>query len=342
VPGTPIICDDGNLCTDDVCSGGSCQFINNAAPCNDGNPCTIDDHCSGGGCTGTPRSCPPGTSCDPRDGVCRACIRDSDCNDNNPCTNDVCTAGDCQHTANANPCDDGLRCTTNDRCSSGTCTGTPAACTDERRCDPADGVCKHCFVNGECDDRNPCTDDACNAAFDCEFRNNTIPCDDANACTLGDVCSAGACVGTVVSCPTGQHCNPADGRCIECGTVADCDDHDACTEDACVDGLCRHTPRADRCDDGSPCTTDACDPSTGECRHEPRCTYADVAPPGGNCVVNVDDVLCGLDGFRRASRCPLADVFPCGGDGVIGMDDVLAILEAFQDHQPCPDPTNCR
>jgi len=45
---------DGNPCTDDVCDGsGSCQHLDNAAPCSDGSHCTQSDVCSGGMCGGS-------------------------------------------------------------------------------------------------------------------------------------------------------------------------------------------------------------------------------------------------------------------------------------------------
>jgi len=41
-PGTPINCDDSNVCTDDVCDpqSGACLHGDNTAACDDGNPCT--------------------------------------------------------------------------------------------------------------------------------------------------------------------------------------------------------------------------------------------------------------------------------------------------------------
>jgi hypothetical protein len=47
-------CDDGNLCTDDVCDGGDCVHIPNSASCDDGDPCSENDVCSSGSCVGTP------------------------------------------------------------------------------------------------------------------------------------------------------------------------------------------------------------------------------------------------------------------------------------------------
>jgi len=66
---------------------------------------------------------------------------------------------------------------------------------------------------------------------------NTNPCDDASACTTGDTCSAGACVGTPVQCDDANACNgvetcdPSFG--CQIGTTPNCDDGDACTADTC-------------------------------------------------------------------------------------------------------------
>jgi hypothetical protein len=45
-----------------------CTFVFNSAACDDGNPCTINDTCANGVCSGTPVTCPPGLVC--RNGVC--------------------------------------------------------------------------------------------------------------------------------------------------------------------------------------------------------------------------------------------------------------------------------
>ncbi|MEY3012577.1 MAG: hypothetical protein RIT45_1312, partial [Pseudomonadota bacterium] len=43
-------CDDGNVCTTDVCVNTKCSWQNNAAACDDGDACTKGDVCSGGKC----------------------------------------------------------------------------------------------------------------------------------------------------------------------------------------------------------------------------------------------------------------------------------------------------
>src|SRR5262249_48204926 len=67
-------------------------------------------------------------------------------------------------------------------------------------------------------------------------------CDDGNACTVGDTCVNGACLGaptaTALSCSDGDACNgletcdPGTGNCVA-GTPLNCDDGDVCTTDTC-------------------------------------------------------------------------------------------------------------
>jgi hypothetical protein len=46
-------CDDGNLCTDDLCDGShGCRHASNSTACSDGNSCTTGDACNGGACVG--------------------------------------------------------------------------------------------------------------------------------------------------------------------------------------------------------------------------------------------------------------------------------------------------
>ncbi|MEO8604726.1 MAG: hypothetical protein ABI629_19310 [bacterium] len=57
---------DANLCIDDRCDGGgSCGHAANSAACDDGDPCTVGDLCSGGSCqSGRPPDCGLCGSCD--------------------------------------------------------------------------------------------------------------------------------------------------------------------------------------------------------------------------------------------------------------------------------------
>jgi len=75
-----------------------------------------------------------------------------------------------------------------------------------------------CTVDGDCSDANPCTDDACVAGH-CATTPNAAPCDDGDLCTSNDVCADRRCGGQAVA-----------GCCL---SDCDCDDGNACTDDAC-------------------------------------------------------------------------------------------------------------
>ncbi|MDP6947392.1 MAG: hypothetical protein QF464_24805, partial [Myxococcota bacterium] len=170
-----------------------CDFTAHEGTCDDGNPCTLGDHCASGACAVTEMAV---------------------CDDGNPCTSDHCDPlSGCESAAVEGPCSDGDACTVGDVCDAGTCVGQAAL---------------------GCDDGNPCTDDSCDTALGCVHVDNDAGCDDDNACTLGDLCVAGACVG---------------------GSAPDCDDDNGCTIDGCdiVEG-CRNNPVALVCDDGDACT----------------------------------------------------------------------------------------
>jgi len=54
---------DTNVCTDDVCVGGTCTHPDNNVPCEDGLFCTVNDICTNGTCTGQPRVCNDNVDC---------------------------------------------------------------------------------------------------------------------------------------------------------------------------------------------------------------------------------------------------------------------------------------
>jgi hypothetical protein len=122
------------------------------------------------------------------------------CDDGNTCTTDGCGATACSAPSSsctignvppATSCSDGSGCTTGDVCQGDQCTGVPVVC----------------------DDNNPCTDDMCDSAMGaCVFTPNTASCDDQDACTTSDTCSAGACVGgPALECAPCTTCDPSGG-----------------------------------------------------------------------------------------------------------------------------------
>ncbi len=175
--GSPADCNDGNVCTDDACVEGLCQYTNNTVSCDDGNLCTQVDTCAAGACVGgSPVVCNDSDlctndACVPATGQCSYTA--VTCNDSNTCTDDSCNAATgCVFTANDNnTCDDASVCTTDDHCSAGQCVGTQP----------------------NCDDGNGCTNDSCNPTSGaCVHTNAPNACDDGNACTTNDVCGDNA------------------------------------------------------------------------------------------------------------------------------------------------------
>jgi len=309
--GAVVDCDDGNVCTDDSCdSDTGCVHVDNFTPCNDHLDCTLDDVCSDGLCSGTPRNC----------------------NDGNPCTTDVCDEQieTCYHDYNTLPCDDGLYCTENDRCSSGACSGTARNCSDA----------------------NACTDDACDETADtCTHINNAAPCDDGLYCTVGDACSGGVCFGTARNCSdanacTDDACNETSDTCTLVDNTAACDDGLSCTtNDHCDSGICTGTATgcgngvidaecAEECDDGDTLFTngDYCDAT---CRRVP---CGQPANPAGQ-APKASDALFTLRVAVGQTSC---DRRVCDVDdsGTVSASDALRILRVAVG-QPvelgCPD-----
>jgi hypothetical protein len=113
-----------------------------------------------------------------------------------------------------------------------------------------------CSSAADCGDTDPCTTDSC-VSGECVYAAAASgACDDGDPCTVGDACSAGACVGWALDC------SHLDGPC----TYGACDASLAeCKATALADGS--------RCNDGSACTTgDAC--TAGVCGGSDACTGA--------------------------------------------------------------------
>ena len=282
-------CGDGVIDPNEQCDGGACctaacQTQPTGTLCTDGLLCTVNDTCVNGACVGTPAACPDDgnacttSTCDPSAGCVNQPVPDGTvCSVASPCsTGGTCTAGVCSgspvvctpldqcHLAGtcdpvtgicSNPpapdgtaCDDGNPCTT-DGCQAGVCTGTPTVCTASDQCHLA-GTCDP--VTGLCS--NPPAPDG-------------TTCNDANACTTGDSCTAGVCGGTATVCTASDQCHlagtcdPLTGLCSDppAGDGTTCDDGNLCTTgDACASGTCTGTPVT--CPIGQ-----TCDPGTGAC-----------------------------------------------------------------------------
>ena len=115
-------CDDSGVADGDGCSA-TCKIetcwtcapatepsvctVNGGGPCDDGEPCTMNDFCGG----------PSGTTC--------IGGPPPDCDDGNVCTDDSCVDGvGCASVPNTASCDDGSDCSAGDHCLGKECVGT--------------------------------------------------------------------------------------------------------------------------------------------------------------------------------------------------------------------------
>ena len=375
-------CSDGNACTDDTCDGKTgCASANNVAACDDGNACTDKDLCAAGKCAGAAKVCTDGNvctddNCDPVKGcqypgnlapcstgdkcvfsTCKdtKCVAGAkmDCADNTPCTADTCDSNiGCLHTnlADGSPCAPGDLCVGPSTCTVGKCSSG---------------------AKTNCDDGNVCTSDACDGKTGCLWAPNVLPCDDANACTIGDIC--GVVPGKGPACTSGKpidlkkcddsnlctddSCDPKAG-CVHANNAVACDDSNVCTTgEHCSAAKCQGGKATD-CDDGKVCTNDLCDPITGVCSWVGNnnlcddangCTIGDVCA-GGKCVSgkakNCDDAsLCTNDSCdAKSGNCVYAPAINCD-DGNVCTDDSCdgktGLCLHANNKGPCSDGNLC-
>jgi len=305
------------------CASPSCDPVSrNCKPlaaasgtnCDDGNPCTQAGKCVSGHCQGTPRVC----------------------SDDNPCTNDSCdpTSGKCVAEPNSALCDDGLFCTTSDKCSGGECTGQPnpqcqcqgdADCAQFDDADLCNGVLA-CLGNEcvpkagtviTCDPNagGPCRDNACNPATGkCKTtpKPESTPCDDSDACTTSDACAAGVCKGKAQVCDDSNPCTDdkcaAESGCVYTPNSAACDDGDLCTvNDKCAGGACTGTA-SESCD----CIKDA------ECMvfEDGNLCNGTLQCDAGKCVVESKTIVSCEAQAQAAGQCASVSCEPATGNCV--------------------------
>ena len=249
-------------------------------------------------------------------------------------------------------CDDGDPCTEDDLCDdSGICAGDAYECDDGVECTwdhcLGDGTCDHplragwCHIENECwedGDVNPdadCLECITAVADDAWTADDTNPCKDGDPCTLSDICIAGACVGTPLSCPsdgnpcTAAHCET--GSCVQEPADGPCDDGDPCTDgDACADAACVSGP-ATQCDDGNACTDDSCIAGAG-------CMFVSNAAPcddGNACTVGD---ACGGAACQPGAAAPdCDDGNPCTDDSCHPVQGCMY----FPNAAPCDDGDPC-
>lgn len=342
-------CDDGVFCTvgetctnglcgegtardcsslTDQCNVGYCDSVADACvantlakhgdACDDGRYCTLEDTCDNGVCTGgSIRTCSSyTTTC--KVGTCDLIA-------------DVCY-GD-PDPKEGQSCDDGLFCTEDTICSSGTCSGgTPVDCSSYSNqcntgyCDEDLNKCSTEYdskENQSCDDGKYCT-----VGERCR-RGDCTSGDQRNCDTYADQCNVGLCdenLDTCYSepnvmngsscndsqyCTVGEKCN--NGVC-EGGNARDCSA--AVTEEQCQEGVCNEDANICQavsanegasCDDGLFCVVnESC--QNGVCTGDMKDCSGVVTD--SQCETGICDDL-----WDRCEPEPINEGFPCD-DGV--------------------------
>jgi hypothetical protein len=336
------VCVDGSLCTQtDTCQAGACTG---------GNPvtCTASDQCHNAG------------TCDAATGACSNPSKadNTPCNDAKACTaTDKCTAGVCGGASVA--CNDGIACTVD-------------SCQEPNGCNYDQSKCG-CAKDADCNDGNACNgietcnlgtlscvagtavscaglDDACNVGVcdgitgACKVtpRMDGTGCDDGNACTKVDSCSAGKCVGSSsVICTASDQCHKAGTCDTKTGACSNpskangavCNDGNACTQtDSCQSGVCTGASpvtctASDQCHSAGTCDTKtgACSNPvrTGACDDGDKCTQADACSAGA-CVGSNPVVCSASDQCHEVGTCVSSTgvcTNPAKNDGSICNDD---------------------
>jgi hypothetical protein len=342
--GDPVLCDDKNPCTEDLCTEqGGCEHPSVIGMCDDGDPCTLGDLCAeDGNCTGTPIDCQcqhdadcqvledgdlcNGTLICDTEALPTKCVIDADTvvlcpqpqGADAPCLDAVCTAetGQCSMVPadDGAPCANGDLCTLGDSCLDGVCTaGSPA----------------------NCNDGNPCTDDSCQLAMGCVHAFNQASCSDGSVCTVADLCFGGDCIpGQPLACDDANTCTidtcDPDVGCQHTAGDGACDDGNPCTAgESCKQGQCQASALTD-CNDDNPCTTDSCNPVNG-CKHalnQAPCSDGDPCTINDVCVV----------GECQGIDVDCEDNNPCTADGC---DEEQGCIHWAMDNEPCDDGNEC-
>jgi hypothetical protein len=339
------------VCSDvggEICYAGQCHYVPSVAglECDDGDICTISDHCDGNrSCVGAnvcshalAGQCVGGDTdyraffgdgtCDSSDGSCSFAYKDVSCPNCGAVCLPVCAGvectplnGGCKRSGYCDPTGGAATCVYSDAVDGSSCAFAGSA---KGICSA--GIClTQCTAATQCDDGNPCTRDTCDGGGLCHNTPTTATCAGATDCTTNSQCANGLCVGTPVvdgtecgsrSCTDlkwrGQTC--LGGRCTGTTVFADCDDANPCTSDVCESqGGCTHIPVTN----GTQCGVSAC---AGLVWTQPLCADGVCDVRTQNCD---DNGSCTTDSCNPVAGCTsvaMADGAECGTRSCNGLN----------------------
>ncbi len=266
--GTPKVCDDQNANTADSCNAttGECIFTpivcQEGGPCDDSNPCSINDLCSNSLCAGTAKVCDDENlntkdECNISTGECsNTPISTAGNTNNNPDCPNNCSKpnGRCNKRTNTCVCEKKF---TGDDCSKKQC---PKDCLKNGSCDTKTGKCicntglsgKTCSIkNTSCANASGCSKEKlCEKGKCLPISDDRPDCINSSECTSNELCDAGYCVENLsfaIKCLNSRKCKPTEicdkGFCIipsdfakeiKCSTLDDCFSED----EICDNGFC--------------------------------------------------------------------------------------------------------
>jgi hypothetical protein len=298
---SPILCDPEHVCAERVCEGvgwicgvdasGNYAWSRSSAPCDDQDPCTVEDACVNEVCVGKPLECtsPPANSC--KDSATLVAWDSTG----------LCEQGSCRYGSQELPCGQGCDLATG-KCSGAPCVGVtcdkppgpcfkkPGVCSDGTcrydplplgsSCTPSDP----CVESGTCDDSGACNgkpkdcarphtlegscfQGACQG-YKCEagWGNCNPTWEDGCETALTSVEHCGSCT---VKCPSGAHSTAtcSGGKCgLKCDSpYADCDGNAAngCEIPVGKANVCNRSGLASFSGTTPPCGTAHCGPGSG-------------------------------------------------------------------------------
>ena len=258
-----VICDDGNPCTaSSVCLSGECKGGLSVCACQTHAECEAKQG-DGDLCNGTLYCDKSGVkpACKLNPATVITCVQTAQ----GPCVADACNpaTGQCQPkpVGDGKPCQDGDACTVGDTCAVGACKGVEPL---------------------NCDDKNACTTDTCDAKLGCVFTVKASLCDDANSCTA-------------------DYCQPKTGKCthaaVKNGKGCDGDGSGCTVNDVCQAGVCLTGPLPACGDDPAVCQQRIC---VSTAANDYACKTASKAD-GSACKTQT--TACAVDSACKAGKC---------------------------------------
>lgn len=279
-----------------------------------GNICVYDSYPLEGNTCDDYYSCSKSSSC--RLGECKGadyvtCNQLDQCHAVGQCN---AMSGICSNPVlpNGEPCDDGVRLTINDQCTTGTCRGASVECI-------SDADCPGFFNSNACQGSRKCDLSSTSATYHkCIQNTATVPVVNDNvACTV-DVCTASATGATVTHTPRNSLCTspPDQTGCYD----AVCDPEGMRSASGC-----RYTVKADKCVIGGVCYSAGARASTTSCQEcKPSVSKTEWSPSGTSTVChtanasNPCDVATMCNG--QSLSCPAIDYSSTNGKEICNKD----------------------